>query len=58
LPSHPAPAGGRDVILIDGAEYVLQPVITTNLEVVITGGRNDTDTCRGLDFPAPDAGTD
>jgi hypothetical protein len=37
-------------------EYVFQPVITTGLQVAITGGRIAPGTCQGLDFPPPDGG--
>jgi hypothetical protein len=48
----------REVVLLDGDEYVFQPAITTTLEVVLTGGRIATGTCKGLDYPAADGGTD
>jgi hypothetical protein len=47
----------RAVILSDGNEYVFQPVITSNLQVAVTGGRIATGTCQGLDFPPPDGGS-
>jgi hypothetical protein len=37
-------------------EYVFQPVITTGLQVAVTGGRIAPGTCQGLDFPPPDGG--
>jgi hypothetical protein len=37
-------------------EYVFQAVITTNNDVVVTGGQIATGSCQGLDFPPPDGG--
>jgi hypothetical protein len=46
----------REVVLGAGHEYVFQPIITTQLQVAITGGAVAPGTCSGLDFPPPDGG--
>jgi hypothetical protein len=37
-------------------EYVFEPVLTTSLQVAITGGRIAPGTCQGLELPGPDGG--
>jgi hypothetical protein len=48
----------RQVVLMDGADYVFQPVITSAGQVAVGGGRVTTEPCSTLDFPRMDAGAD